>query len=373
MTAFIGQIRAAKPRRPYAAAPSLLGGGKKNAGFGEIAAEYEEKLRAAGNKAHSIDTTMGHVRKWGAWLDTQGLGLRDVRHLHLDKYVNYRRETDGVGDICVRRDVMYAKAVMKFACRRDYLYRNRLEDYALPKAARPHRKMPSPKHLWDILSAVERLKAPEHNNCLRHRGNEAASRFYVSRDQALMITGITTGARISEILNWTADNYDAKNHQFVIPTSKVDEPRYVAMEPAAVPFIKAWLQARPDDDTIRASEWFRAQEEAGNDPEPKLFVCEGGQPLLQNCWGRTFKKYCAAAGVDGITFHCLRHYNLSNLADYSVKAAMAQGGHKSLQTALMYQHNNANAQRAALLTVAPLGQVLAVGKPKRKQSLIKLS
>ncbi len=368
MTAFSGQTRIV---RRHSAATSLLGGGKKNAGFGEIAAEYEEKLRAQGNKPHSIDTSMGHVHKWGAWLDAQGLGLRDVRDLHLDQYLIHRRKVDGVGQTCIRRDVMYAKAISKFACRRDYIYRDRLADYSLPKPVKAHRKMPSPQELWDILGAVERLKDAESNNCLRHRGNESSSRFYLVRNQAIIVTGITTGARISEILAWTPDNYDARNHQFVIATSKADEPRYVAVEPIAARYIEAWLRARPDDETIRAGEWFQAQKAAGNDPEPKLFVAEGGQPLLQNCWGRTFKKYCEAAGVKGITFHCLRHYSVTQVAHRSVMAAMAQAGHANLKTTQGYTHNSADRQRAAVLEARPFGQVLDVGKPKRKQSLIK--
>ncbi len=371
MTAFIQQIRTGKPRRRHAAAPSLLGGGKKNAGFGEVAAEYKEKLRAQGNKAHSIDTTMGHVRKWGAWLDTQGLGLRDVRDLHLDKYVNHRREVDRVGETCLRRDVMYAKAVLKFACRRDYVYRNRLENYDLPKVDEADRKMPTPQEGDALLRAIQQKNRPETNPCMRHRHDDHACRFYAARDQAIVAIGIGTGLRISEILALYLEDYDRANRQLSVRHSKTGKARYVAFEDVLLPYIDAWLRERPDELTLRDLPWFKGDDAWRKPVRPTLFVSEGGRQMLQNCWGRQFGRYCAIAGVEGITFHCLRHYHLSLIGDISVKAVMAQGGHSTLEAAQKYQHKNANAQRAAVLTAAPMGQVLAVGKPKRRQSLIK--
>jgi integrase len=373
MTLLTSQNRGAKPRTRHAAAKSiLLRGPKNNAGFGEIMIEFEA-FKFAHNAYHTVESLRGHLRKFGGWLDSKSLGLRDVRDAHLDQYILHRLNVDGVGDVCVRRDVIYIKALMKFAQRRDYIYRDPVADYQLPKADKPHRKMPSPDELRRILGAVEILKSPDANTCLRHRGDEASSDFYTTRDQAIIVMGIATGARISEIFSWTCDNYDPINCQIVIPRSKGGEPRYVAFEPMAKPYIEAYIKARPSDNVLEQSDWYVEQLEMGNEPKPRLFVGEGGQPLLQNCWGRAFKRYCLAARVTDITFHNLRHFNLSNIADISVKAAQAQGGHKSLKTAEAYQHKNANAQRQALLDAAPLGQVLTVGKPKGRQSLVKRS
>jgi len=356
----------AKRRRPHAPAPSLIGHTNKNAGFGEIAEELRT-AKSVRNKAHSVDTMMGHLTKFGGWLDSQSLGIRDVRESHLDQYVAHRKEVDRVGDICRRRDVMYAKVLMAFAVKRGYVYRDRIKDYALPSAEKSYRKMPSAEELKKIVEAVLDKTKAENNPCHRYRNAESEA-FFAARDPALILTGVATGCRIGEILRWTTDNYDPDNNQFVVPKSKNGKPRYVAIEPALKPFLEKWLRQRGADNLYEDLEWF--QDENRDKMRPTLFLSEGGRPLDPGCWSRQFKRYCEWAGVEDVTFHSLRHYTVTQIYHVSPFAAQQQAGHDSSRTTENYSHNDAERQRKAVTDAKPLAKVLGAGK-KRKFSIIR--
>lgn len=363
----IGGGPTAKRRRPHAPTPSLLGHAQKNAGFGEIAEELKT-AKSARNKPHSVDTMMSHLNRFGAFLAAQGLGLRDVRDLHLDRYVMHREQVDRVGDICRRRDIMYAKVLMAFAARRGYVHRDRIKGYDLPKAAKPYRKMPSPENIKEIVDAVLDKTKAENNPCHRYR-NAESEKFFAARDPALILTGVATGCRIGEILRWTMDNYDPANNQFVVSELKNGKPRYVAIEPVLKPFLDRWLRQRGGDELYEHLDWFGGEDGAG-EARPTLFMSEGGKPLDPSCWSRQFKRYCEWAKVEDVTFHSLRHYSVTQIYHVSPFAAQHQAGHDSIRTTETYSHNDAERQRAAVLVAKPLAKVLGAGK-KRKFSIIR--
>ena len=198
------------------------------------------------------------------------------------------------------------------------------------------------------------------------------------------IAKVLYGARSSNYCNWHfnwnahignlalyQEDYDPKNRQIVIRQSKAGEPRFVAIEPDVIPFIDAWLKVRPNEELLKGLEWFQGEDGDGDELYPTLFVAENGHQLIQNHWGRQFKRYCVWAGVENVTFHCLRHYAGTQLVHVDAVAAKNQLGHHDLKVTMGYHHNDAEHVRSAVLQARPLGKVLDIDTPKRRTSLIK--
>ena len=230
--------------------------------------------------------------------------------------------------------------------------------------------MPSFDDNWRLLQAIADKCKPENNPCRRYRNRES-QKFFTARDQAITATAICTGLRVSEIFALTLADYDRANRQLVVRHSKSGKPRYVALEEDLVPFLDDWLRERPNEIVLRGMEWFQGDDSWGQPVRPTLFVSEGGKQMVQNYWGRQFKRYCEWAKVEGITFHCLRHYSGTQVLHEDAITAKNQLGHSELRTTMSYHHNDAEHVRAAVLRARPLGKVLDVGKPKRRTSLIK--
>ena len=359
-----------KSRAAHAPAPSLLKRPRSMVGLTDVVVEYKDTLVRNGDDHHTIESAMGHVGKFSAWLEARGLNHRDVRERTLDEYVIHRMNVDKVGDITRRRDVIYIKALMKLCLRRGYIATNYVADYPLPKADRHYRKMPSLDEASRLMKAVEDKNKPQNNPCRRHRNRES-QKFFTTRDQGIIAIGIATGMRISEIFALCLEDYDKANCQLVVRKSKPGEPRYVALEPDTLPFIEAWLKVRPHEDVLRSLEWFQGVDDNGDDIRPTLFVADNGHQLVQNTWGKQFNRYCKWAGVENITFHCLRHYAGTQFIHVDAVAAQNQLGHHDLKVTMGYHHNDADHVRSAVLRARPLGKVLDNGKPQRRTSLIR--
>ena len=79
----------------------------------------------------------------------------------------------------------------------------------------------------------------------------------------------------------------------------------------------------------------------GPGPDGVVFTNEEGEPIRQNHAGRVWRAAAKRAGVEGRSFHDLRHYCASVLIDSgaSVKVVQHHLGHaKASQTLDVYSH-----------------------------------
>lgn len=172
-----------------------------------------------------------------------------------------------------------------------------------------------------------------------------------ARYRALILAGAGTGMRQGELLGLTVDRVD-----FLRRTIRVD--RQLTTMPGREPF----LAAPKTSASVRTIAAPSAVLEAlsghlaayGVGPDQLVFTDEQGQPIRRPHAGHIWRKAARTAGVDGRSFHDLRHYCASVLigAGHSVKVVQHHLGHASAKVTLdTYSHlwpDDEDRTRAAL-------------------------
>lgn len=98
------------------------------------------------------------------------------------------------------------------------------------------------------------------------------------------------------------------------------------------------------------------------DRDALVFLGAKGAQLRRANWNVKWKAACAAAGVEGLRFHDLRHTGntLAAASGASTKELMARMGHSSPRAALIYQHATKDRDRAIALA---LEQMIVAAAP----------
>ena len=143
------------------------------------------------------------------------------------------------------------------------------------------------------------------------------------RDYAIVLTLLSSGIRISELIGLTLDDYNNRdeNGKITLTITKGSKVRNI------------WL----NEDVCRAIDKYLTTRKICD--YNNLFISNGGTPMLQSSCARTMKILAKRAGldddrIDKICCHTMRSSFASNLADKGVsiqKIATAMG-HSNIQT-----------------------------------------
>lgn len=134
--------------------------------------------------------------------------------------------------------------------------------------------------------------------------------------EALLTVALETGMRRGELAAMRWSDVDLRGRVVRVPDSKTGDPREVPLSRAAV----AALESIPR--RIDGAVW----------------------PWCAEGIGTTWKRLRRASGVDGFTFHDLRHEATSRLVEsgrFSLTEVSAITGHKSMQTLRRYANHRA--------------------------------
>jgi integrase len=243
------------------------------------------------------------------------LAKKRIREITVSDVMNYRSErlAERKSNSTVRNNLNTLSAV--------YRWLIHIEGVAIsnPVAAiREAKKMPQPGRGRDrrlrsgeeasIKSSIEQIDGPE--------GRQWSILFPL-----LLETGMRLGEALSIEVGWLKLEYGF----IVIPDSKNNEPRHVALSNATFDLL-LWLAEGEDEDR----RLFRLVEQTA-----------------KNLWRYNIRP---AAGCAGLTIHDLRHEALSRMAarGCNLKILMRQSGHKTVSVLMRYLNPTPAEQRAAL-------------------------
>lgn len=145
------------------------------------------------------------------------------------------------------------------------------------------------------------------------------------RDYAVLLTLLTTGMRIHELINLTLEQYlNRKDNVINLVVTKGSKERNIFLNNNTIEAIDEYLEIRKD----------------GCD---KLFTSNGSKPLDRSCCGRTLRNIARRAGfseerVGQICNHLTRHSLITSLVNNGVDVAIVQqiAGHSSSVTTLNF-------------------------------------
>ena len=166
------------------------------------------------------------------------------------------------------------------------------------------------------------------------------------RDHALLLTAITTGLRVSELvaLRITDITLDTAAHVHVLGKRRKHRTTPLKAETSRV--LRDWLHERQGE------------------PHDPVFPTRQGQPLSHDAVSKLLTKHatqaaahCPSLATKRVTPHVLRHTNAMLLQAERVDIATIALwlGHESIKTTYIYQHADNKLKQEAIDRTAPLG------------------
>jgi integrase len=256
----------------------------------------------------------------------QALGsveLGRLTPLDIQAVVNARAET--VSPATVHRDVAALRAVLSAAVDADMIGRSPLRKVALPKRRAPERTTLEPAELAALIEQIPaRFRALVLiAGVLGLRWGEAIALRV--RDIHTLKRTVTVAQTVEE-LNGTVR---------VVPETKTDASRRTI---AAPPFLIEALAAH------------LAAHRPGAGPDDLVFVGDKGGVLRRSFSQRIFNPAVERAGLEGLTFHGLRHAAVSAMVSEGVhpRIMAKRAGHSTSRLTLdLYSHVSDDADRDA--------------------------
>ena len=185
---------------------------------------------------------------------------------------------------------------------------------------------------------------------------EEEKRFLASATpyiQDIAVFALNTGLRIGEILSLTWESVDLENNLLSVFAHKTNKIRGVPINTGARRVLEYWALGRK-------SEFVFYNHETGN-------------PFVDLKAG--FELACRKAGIEGVTWHTLRHTFASRLVARGVDIVTVQQllGHSTVTVTMRYTHTNLDAKRNATQKLESFGDNLVTPCTKMQQSLSKMS
>lgn len=137
----------------------------------------------------------------------------------------------------------------------------------------------------------------------------------------LVRAALLTGCRYGELARMIVSDFDAHNETIYIPVSKNGESRHIELNAEGCEFFAALCQHR--------------------DPTSRTFTKSNGKAWKKSEQTRPMNEACAAAKIEQVTFHILRHTYASHLAmnQTPTRVIADQLGHKDTRiTERHYAH-----------------------------------
>jgi integrase len=192
---------------------------------------------------------------------------------------------------------------------------NRAIDWDLYLGSNPVRKV---KFFQKINMGFRTLTPKEENRFL------ASATPYI-RDIAVF--ALNTGLRIGEILSLTWKSVDLENNLLSVFAHKTNKIRTVPINTDARRVLEYWALGRKG--------------------EFVFYNHETGKPFVDLKAG--FALACRKSGIEGVTWHTLRHTFASRLVTRGVDIVTVQQllGHSTVTVSMRYTHTNLDAKRNA--------------------------
>jgi integrase/recombinase XerD len=166
------------------------------------------------------------------------------------------------------------------------------------------------------------------------------------RDHAMLLVGIQTGVRVSELVNLTIDAVRLSTGAHLQVTGKGDKERCAILTSETIAVLREWLRERDGQ------------------PQEPLFPTRRGQPLTTRAFELRLDKHTATAACScptlktkRVTPHVLRHTNAmllraENVDIYTIALWL---GHASIKSTEIYLHADNKLKQQAIERAAPTG------------------
>ena len=213
---------------------------------------------------------------------------------------------------------------------------------------------------WDLYlgsNPVKKVKFfQEINTGFRTLTEEEEKKFLANATpyiQDIAIFGLNTGLRIGEILSLAWESVDLENNLLSVFAHKTNKLRTVPINTESRRVLEYWALGRKN---------------------PFVFYNhETGGPFVDLKAG--FGLACHKGGIEGVTWHTLRHTFASRLVARGVDIVTVQQllGHSTVTVTMRYTHTNLDSKRSAVAKLESFGDNLVTPCTKVQQSKPKVS
>lgn len=171
--------------------------------------------------------------------------------------------------------------------------------------------------------------------------------------QDLMRFALNTGLRIGEIFTLRWSDVDLEKNLLNVFAPKTQKIRAVPLNGDARKVLEYWA--------------------LGKRNEFVFYNPETGKPFVDLKAG--FGLACRKAGIEGVTWHTLRHTFASRLLNRGADIVTVQQllGHSTVTVTMRYTHTNLDSKRAAVAKLEAHGDNLVTVRPRMQQLTPKLS
>ena len=292
--------------------------------FGELGIKYMEY--AKGNKRSWLrDEPM--LNSLAAFLGSDRQ-VREVSVPDIEGFKLHRRKE--VSGATVNRELALLKRMFNLAI-----------DWDLYLGSNPVRKV---KFFQEINMGFRTLSGEEERKLL------ANATPYI---QDIIAFDLNTGLRIGEILSLRWENVDMERNLLSIFALKTHKTRTVPINSDARRVLEVWAMGRKN--------------------EFVFYNHETGKPFVDLDAGLALA--CRKAGIEGVTWHKLRHTFASRLVNRGVDIVTVQQllGHSTVVTTMRYTHTNLDSKRNAVAKLEGNGDNLVTPCTTMQQSTPKVS
>lgn len=277
--------------------------------FGEFGERYMEHAKANKRSWLRDEQMLEHLSGFFG----KERELTEVAPIDIEAYKVHRRTK--VSGATVNRELALLKRMFNLAITWDLFL-----------STNPVRKV---KFFREFNTGLRVLSSEEEKNLLLH-----ASPYL----QDLIRFALNTGLRVGEIFSLRWSNVDLKKGILTIFSPKTEKLREVPINAETRNVLEAW--------------WL------GKKAEFVFYNPETGKPFVDLKAG--FAVACQKAGIEGVTWHTLRHTFASRLVNRSVDIVTVKEllGHSSITVTMRYAHTNFDSKRAAVAKLDGFGDSL---------------
>jgi len=288
-----------------------------------ILIDYQYSLESANRSPKTIVEYLANLKRFFAFLSSKNKlkDITDISRFELRDYIQYlqqsrrwsgRPELGDMGSLSPASIQVHVRAIKAFfgwLLREEYIEKNPLEKFPLPRAPQKLITTLSPAQVKMLLSAIDRITPTGARNYL------------------IILLLFDGGFRISELLNIKIEDIDF-DAGFVRVTGKGRKERLIPLSRLTLREISRYINRR--------------QSVGNNDKSSYLFAINGREPITQNGIQQMLHRLRDQAGLRGIKMsaHTFRHSFATEFiaAGANVFALKEILGHASLQTTLKYTH-----------------------------------
>jgi len=300
-------------------------------------ARLNKKPKSARRNEVSVNMLMPHF---------EGVMLNSINALMLERYKKDRKE-EGTAPGTINRDIDCMKNMMKKAVEWGYLSQNPLRDVKRLKE--------KSEKMWVL--------TPEEENKLLEACQKSPQRKGAKYLRDLVLFGLHSGMRESEIFNVRKDQVDIRNRFILITDTKNNESRKVPVNNTLMEILERRMGDQDSDYIFH------------NSKGEKLTVLTNAFWYAVKEVGLIRVEVRSEKEVKSrFRFHDLRHTFGSRLgmAGKDLKTIMEIMGHKTTKVAMMYQHPMPSHKLEAVKTLDQVPPVFTPGEIEERKKVVNL-